>query len=159
MGAFWGAQTGPNPTDRAKNGTKHHLLVEGHGIPLAARVTAANTHDVTQLIALVDAVPAVRGKRGAPRRRPRRIYGDRAYDSARHRTLLWLRGIEPHLAARNTVHGSGLGVYRWVVERTIAWLHQFKRLRISYERLAEIHEAFLTLGCCLICVNALLGRF
>lgn len=101
----------------------------------------------------------MRGRRGAPRRRPRRIYGDRAYDSARHRTLLWLRGIEPHLAARHTGHGSGLGVYRWVVERTLSWLHQFKRLRIRYERLAEIHEAFLTLGCCLICLNAILGRF
>ena len=135
------------------------MLVDGNGIPLAARVTAANTHDVTQLIELVDAVPPVRGKRGAPRRRPKRLYGDRAYDSRVHRMRLWIRGIEPHLAARQTAHGSGLGVYRWVVERTIAWLHQFKRLRIRYERRAEIHEAFLTLGCCPICLDALLGRF
>ena len=76
-----------------------------------------------------------------------------------HRMLLWIRGIEPHLAARHAQHGSGLGVYRWVVERTIAWLHQFKRLRIRYERRAEIHEAFLTLGCCLICLNVLLVGF
>jgi len=60
-------------------------------------------------------------------------------------------GTEPVLAKRRTSHGSGLGVYRWVMERTLSWLHQFRRLRIRYERLPEIHEAFLTIGCALIC--------
>lgn len=64
-------------------------------------------------------------------------------------------GIKPVLAKRRTEHGSGLGVYRWVVERTISWLHQFRRLRIRYERLPEIHEAFLSIGCALICWNFL----
>ena len=48
-------------------------------------------------------------------------------------------------------HGSRLGVYRWVVERTLGWLHQFRRLRVRYERRADIHEAFLSIGCSLIC--------
>jgi transposase len=61
------------------------------------------------------------------------------------------RRITPRIAKRHTPHGSGLGIYRWVVERTIAWLHQFRRLRIRYERYPEIHEAFLSLGCILIC--------
>jgi transposase len=100
---------------------------------------------------LVDAIPPVRGKPGRPRQRPMRVYGDRAYDSAAHRHDLRTRGITPVLAKRRTEHGSGLGVYRWVVERTLAWLHQFRRLRIRYERLSEIHEAFLTIGCTLIC--------
>lgn len=47
-------------------------------------------------------------------------------------------------------HGSGLGVFRWVVERTLAWLHRFRRLALRYERRADVHEAFLTLGCALI---------
>ena len=51
----------------------------------------------------------------------------------------------------NSEHGSGLGRYRWVVERTFAWLHQFKRLLVRYDRHADIHEAFLALGCCLVC--------
>jgi transposase len=55
------------------------------------------------------------------------------------------------IAKRNTPDGSGLGVHRWVVEQTIAWLHQCRRLRIRYERRPEIHEAFLSLGCILIC--------
>jgi transposase len=57
------------------------------------------------------------------------------------------------LARRGTPHGSGLGVYRWVVERTLAWLHQFRRLRTRYDRRADIHEGFLALGCSLICWN------
>jgi transposase len=52
---------------------------------------------------------------------------------------------------RRTEHGSGLGRWRWVVERTFAWLNQFRRLRIRYDKRADIHEAFLSLGCALIC--------
>ena len=59
------------------------------------------------------------------------------------------------IARRATKHGSGLGRFRWVVERTFAWLHQFRRLLVRYERRAEIHEAFLALGCCLICSRRL----
>jgi transposase len=114
-------------------------------------VTGANAHDVTQLVPLVEASPPVRGKRGRPRRKPESIDGDRGYDSDPHRRALRGRGIAPKLAKRRTPHGSGLGKYRWVVERTLSWLHQFRRLRIRYERLSEVHEAFLTLGCALIC--------
>jgi transposase len=106
---------------------------------------------VTQLVPLVDAVPPVCGKVGRPRRRPDKVQGDRGYDSEPHRQQLRCRGIKPLLAERFARHGSGLGVYRWVVERTISWLHQMRRLRIRWERLAEVHEAFLSIGCCLIC--------
>ena len=127
------------------------MVTDANGIPLAATLTGANAHDVTQLVPLVDAIPPVRGKRGRPRRRPDRVQGDRAYDSEAHRDQLRQRGIEPVLAKRNTDHGSGLGVYRWVVERSLSWLHQFRRLRVRCERRPEIHEAFLTLGCIVIC--------
>src|SRR5208282_310062 len=82
---FWGDQTGPNPTDRRKAGSKHHVVTDGNGIPLVARVTAANANDVTQLLLLIDAIPSVGGKPGAPKRRPERAYADRAYDSEPHR--------------------------------------------------------------------------
>jgi transposase len=120
-------------------------------VPLAAVLSGANRHDVTQLVPLVDAIPPVRGKVGRPRRRPDTVQGDRGYDSEPHRQQLRRRGIEPLLAERLTPHGSGLGVYRWVVERTISWLHQMRRLRIRWERLPEVHEAFLSIGCSLIC--------
>ncbi len=146
-----GKKTGPNPTDKAKAGSKHQVITDAQGIPLATLLTSANTNDVTQLIPLVDAIPPVRGKRGRPRRRPESVYGDRGFDSDAHRRTLRARGIRPRIAKRNTPHGSGLGVYRWVVERTIAWLHQFRRLRLRSERRPEIHEAFLSIGCSLIC--------
>jgi len=118
---------------------------------LAALLTSANTNDITQLKPLVTGIPAVRGQRGRPRRRPQRVQGDRGYDSEPHRRWLRALGIQPVLAKRNTPHGSGLGIFRWVVERTLAWLHQFRRLRIRYERRPDIHEAFMSLACALIC--------
>jgi transposase len=118
---------------------------------LASSVTGANAHDVTQLVPLLDAIPPVRGRRGRPRRRPQRLQGDRAYDSEPHRRQLRRRRVKPVLAKRNTEHGSGLGVYRWVVERTISWLHQMRRLRTRFERRDDLHDAFLTLGCIVVC--------
>ena len=118
---------------------------------MAAILTPANRNDVTQLIPLVDAIPSVPGRPGHPRRRPKRLYADRAYDSQIHRMALWARGIAPAIPHRNTEHGSGLGKRRWVVERTISWLRQFRRLRVRYDRRADIHSAFLTLACAMIC--------
>ena len=147
-----GEKTGPNPTDRRKAGSKHHVLTDADGIPLVATLTAANRPDITQLLDLVDAMPAIGGRPGPPRRRPRRVQGDRGYDSERHRHELRQRGITPVIAYRyRGGHGSGLGRTRWVVERTFAWLHRFRRLAVRYERRPSIHEAFLTLGCALIC--------
>jgi transposase len=79
------------------------------------------------------------------------VLGDRGYDAEAIRRGLRDRRIVPFLAKRNTEHGSGLGRWCWVVERTFAWLNQFRRLRVRYEKRADIHEAFLSLGCTLIC--------
>ena len=144
-------KTGPNPTNRRRPGSKHHLLTDAQGIPLSVILTKANRHDVTQLLPLIEAIPPIRGKRGCPRRKPKLVQADRAYDSDPHRAALRARGIKSEIARRRTQHGSGLGKTRWVVERTIAWLHWFRRLRIRYERLPSIHEAFLKIGCSLIC--------
>ena len=122
-------------------------------------MTGGNRNDVTQLLPLLDRVPAVAGLPGRPRQRPDRVVADRGYDHDKYRRLLWARGIKPVIARRNTQHGSGIGQHRWVVERTISWLHQMKRLLVRYERRAEIHEAFLALGCCLICLRRLTNSF
>lgn len=87
-----GEKTGKSPVDRAKLGSKHHLLVEAKGVPLAATLTGANRHDITQLLHLVENIPSVRGKRGRPRRKPEQVQGDRAYDSEPHRRALRKRG-------------------------------------------------------------------
>lgn len=127
------------------------MVTDAHGIPLAATLTGANAHDVTQLLPLIDAIPEVRGQRGRPRKRPHCVQGDRGYDSQPHRQQLRQRGITPVLAKRNTEHGSGLGTTRWIVERTISWLHQLRRLRTRFDRRDDIHAAFLTLGCIVVC--------
>jgi len=69
-GSFWGRQTGPNPTDRAKLGSKRHLICDARGVPLAIQLTGANRNDSQQALALVDAIPALQGQRGRPRHRP-----------------------------------------------------------------------------------------
>src|SRR5436190_9172097 len=79
----------------------------------------------------------------------------RGYDAAAIRRGLRARHIVPCVAMRRTAHGSGLGRWRWVVERTFAWLNQFRRLRVRYDKRADIHEAFLSLGCALICWQSL----
>jgi len=145
--------------DRRKPGSKHHILTDAHGVPIVAKTTAANRHDVTELLNLVNDVPAIKGKPGAPRYRFDELYADRAYDSEADRQALRDIGTTPCIPKRRSEHGSGLGQVRWAVERTISWLHQFRRLRIRCERRLDIHDAFLTIGCILICHRILKDSF
>ena len=141
--------------DRGKPGSKHPLITCGRGNPLAAKSTAANVNDISEFIPLVDAVPPVRGRRGRPRRRPAHVYGDRAYQSRSSRAELRRRKVKARVARPQDPHGSGLGRRRWVVERTISWMHQHRRLRVRYERRDDIHQAFLSIGCSVICFKQL----
>ncbi|WP_407699919.1 IS5 family transposase [Streptomyces liliiviolaceus] len=154
-----GAHTGPSPVDRARPGSKHHLIVDRHGTPLIVSLTSGNRHDVTQLMPLLDAIPRIRGVRGRPRHRPGRLFADRGYDYDKYRRLLRARGITPKIARKGSDHGSGLGKTRWVVERTFAWLHQFKRLRIRYEIRADLHLGLLQLDCSILCLRRLRTSF
>lgn len=112
-----GDHVGPSPVDRARPGSQHHVIVDQHGTPLTVSVTRGNRHDVTQLIPSLEAIPRIRGLRGRPRDRPKRLYADRSYDSDKYRRLLWARGIKPVIAGRGVAHGSGLGCTRWEVDR------------------------------------------
>jgi transposase len=118
---------------------------------LAWTATPGNRNDITQLLPLLDRIPRVAGRAGRPRQRPALLVADRGYDFDKYRRLLRARGIRHRIARRQTDHGSGLGRWRWPVERTFAWLHAFRRLAICYERRPDIHQALLGLGCCLIC--------
>ena len=151
-----GSATGPSPVDRARSGSKHHLLVDATGIPLAWTLTGGNRNDVTQLMPLIDKIPPVRGRVGRPRRRPDELLADRGYDHDKYRRLVRAKGIKPVIARRGTPHGSGLGTRRYVVERTIALLHWFRRLRVRWEIRDDIHEAFLTLAAAIICWRRLI---
>ena len=106
---------------------------------------------MTQLIPLVEAIPPVRGKPGAPLRKPKQVMGDRAYHDDGRRMSLSCRGIATAIARRGQPHGSGLGIFRYVAEQTLALLHQFRRLRTRFDKRDDIHEAFMDLGCSMIC--------
>jgi hypothetical protein len=114
-------------------------------------VTGGNRNDVSQLLPLIHAVLPIRGKRGRPRQRPDVLYADRSYDQNVYRRQVRELGIRPLIARRGTEHGSGLGKNRWVVEAAFALLRCFRRLRICWAIRADIHQAFLTLGCAITC--------
>ncbi len=88
--ALWGLLTGPSPVDRSRTGSKHHLVVDATGIPLAVALTGGNRNDVTQLIPLLDDLHArpVSGKVGRPRQKPDLLLADRGYDHDKYRRLL-----------------------------------------------------------------------
>jgi transposase len=151
--------TGKNPTDRGKKGTKRHLLVDGKGTPLAVRITAANRNESLEAMNLVDDIPSIHGRRGRPRRKPKALYGDRAYGTKRNQEGLKERRIEDHLARPRTPHGSGLGQIRWVVERSLAWVGQARRLKVRYDKLPSIHRAFHFLQLARICCTILQRDF
>ena len=129
------------------------MLADRQGIPLALDLTGANVADCHELAPLLAAVPPIHRPRGRPRRRPEKLHGDKAYDSARCRTVLRARRILARIARRGIDSSERLGRVRWVIERTLAWFGQFRRLAIRYERRLDIHRAWHDLAAGLICWN------
>jgi transposase len=150
-----GAATGPSPVDRRKEGTKHTLLVDRHGVPLAIRTAGANASDHRRIIPLIWESPEVGGKPGRPKELPDEAHTDRGYDSEGTRGPLRWPGIEPHIPKRKAPHGSGRGKVRWVVERTISRLKGPRRLRVRYDRLGVIIDAWTALAAGVICFRIL----
>ncbi|MBP3982621.1 IS5 family transposase [Acidovorax sp. JG5] len=151
-----GPYTGSNPTDRGKLGSKRHIITDRQGIPLIFCVTGANRHDSVVFDELVDALPAVGGKRGRRRRWPEKLHADKGYDYPRGRAHLKRRGIQDRIARKGIERNDRLGRHRWVVERTHAWLAAFGKLRTRFERRIDVHVALLSLACCVICIRNLL---
>jgi transposase len=148
-----GALTGPNPTDRGKPGTKRHVLVDAHGIPLALLLSPANIHDSRLFAPLIDAVPPIRQCAGRPRKRPAKLHADKAYDYDHCRRAARRRGIVPRIARRGIESSERLGLHRWVIERTLAWFARFRRLTVRYERRLDILLGFHLLAAGLICLR------
>jgi transposase len=126
-------------------------VVERRGIPLVIRQTGANRQESMLFEEMLDAIPPIRQPNGRRRKRPAKLHADNGYDYPRCRQALGKRHIKVRIARKGRDSSQRLGRHRWVVERTFAWLNRFRRLAIRYERRADIHQAFLTLGCALIC--------
>ena len=125
-------------------------MVDAQGLPLAIQLGPANEHDSKRFEELLDSIQPVSGRRGPPRKRPTKLHADKGYDFPRCRRACRDRSITPRIARRGLESRERLGRYRWIVERTLAWLHQFRRLAVRYERRSDIHRAFLSLACALI---------
>ncbi|MFF5727368.1 transposase [[Kitasatospora] papulosa] len=125
--------------------------IHGRGTPLKVITSAANVNDVTQTLALVDGIPPVAGRLGRPRRRPEALLGDKGYDSNPSRRELRKRRILPVISRKGSPNIKGLGKLRYVVEQTFALLHQFRHFAVRWERRTELHDAFVSLACSLIC--------
>lgn len=139
-----GNKVGKNPTDKAKAGTKRHVVVDGKGIPLSVMTSGANVHDSMVFEELLDSItPIKRPGRGRPRKRPEKLHADKAYDDKKCARVLKKRGIKRRIARKGVESSQKLGRHRWVVERTFSWLGQNRRMSKDYERLCASAEALV----------------
>jgi putative transposase len=149
-----GTATGPNPTDRAKCGTKRHLLIDGQGAPLGLHLTGANRHDMKGLAELLS--KGLIGPRPKPTARKRQhLCLDKAYDYDEIAHLVARLGYVAHIKRRGQGDQPGIGeplypARRWKVERTISWLNNMRKLRIRWEKKAENYQALVMLASALI---------
>jgi putative transposase len=147
--------TGPNPTDRAKKGTKRTMLTDGNGIPLAVVVDGANRNDDKLLAATLDGIVLARPASGEEEEESaEHLCLDAGYDSEAVRGEAELRGYEAHIRPRDKnkrskdeKHHPGAKARRWVVERTHSWLNRSRRLLVRWEKKTENYLAFVHLAC------------
>jgi len=124
--------TGPNPTDRAKLGTKRHLLTDGQGIPLSVVITAANTHDMKAATNTLDNIVVKRPYSKINKER-QNLCLDKGYDFLEIENSVIKKGYCPHIPHRgeqtitNSSHHNHIR-RRWVVERTNSWHNRFRKL-------------------------------
>jgi hypothetical protein len=109
--------------------------------------------DEKPLPGMIDAMPTVRMPRGRPRRKPAELVGDRGYGFAATIAEVVQRRIRSLLAPRGSEHGSGLGKVRYVIEQTMSWMGNFRRIKLCYERTGAHWQAFNELAACIICAN------
>ena len=129
-------------------------VADSHGLPVSLCIESASLHEVKLVEStLVEMVIA---------EAPQNLVGDNAYDSDKLDTELSQYGIEliaPHRSNRKnkTQDGRRLRRYhrRWKIERLFAWLQNFRRLVVRYERYAANFLGMLHLGCCLILMRYL----
>ena len=140
------------------------LVTDGDGTPLAVHLDSASPAEVKLLETTLAKISVGKaGIAGAPRRKPERLIADRAYDSNGLRARLAGRGIQPIIPARKTslaaTHQDGRPLRRyarrWKIERTFAWLLNFRRITVRWERLDHIYGAFVHLACAFIVLRRL----
>jgi transposase len=148
-----GDLTGPNPTDRAKRGTKYHLAVDG-GRWCAGGLRRHRGQRQRHARLRAPVPDRLRG-----RGRIRTVFADKGYDAGRHRGLCRRFGAEPRIHTRGQPHGSGLGKRRWPVERSLTWLLENRRLALRYDRLDFVVWSLLQAACIFLVAGRLSREF
>lgn len=149
---FEGAKRGPNPTDRAKQGTKKSVLVEQDGAPLGVAIAGANVHD-TKLLA--ETIEAIVVERPDPEEVPQNLCLDKGYDNPTGEAACEAGGYIPHIRRIGEEKLDDVGkkshpARRWVVERTIAWLQKCRAILIRYDKKAGNYLGLIQLACALL---------
>jgi putative transposase len=148
-----GKKTGPNPTDRAKLGTKRSLLTDGDGVPLSLAVSGANTHDIKLLEETLGGLIIIPAKKIE-----QHLCADKAYDSEKAREEIQNLGYEDHIRSRGEKKiakmKNGTKARRWVVERTHSWFNRYRRLFIRWEKKSKNYEALLHFACAVVAFRA-----
>ncbi len=147
-----GEQTGANPTDRGKKGTKRHLLTEAQGLPIGLTVTGANVHDKTQVETVLESMPLLPPY--PDEENPQHYCADKGYDYQDVRWVIRYYGYEDHIKSRGEevqdLKLPGYRARRWVCERTHGWMNRFRRILTRWEKKADNYLAFLHLVCACI---------
>lgn len=143
---------GPNPTDRAKAGTKRSILVEAGGGPLSVVVSGANVHDTKLLRATLEAVVV---QRPSPTEQPQHLCLDKGYDNPTGHGAAAEYGYQPHIRRIGEEKLDDAGekrfpARRWVVERTLAWLSKCRAILVRYDKKAKNYSAMVQFACALI---------
>jgi transposase len=151
---------------RKGKGTTWMLVIDGHGLPLGFHLASATTAEIKLAEQTLDTVRVSR-PRGRPKRRPEKLVADRGYDSSAFRRALRQRGICTCIppTRRPTTWRAKRGRpvlartadyrQRYKVERTFAWLGNFRRLLIRWEHLSSVYRSFCTVAVLLICLRRL----
>jgi transposase len=147
-----GDLTDPNPTDRAKRGTKYHTAVDGDGVAVACATTATNVNDTLVFERLFHAAFAATA-------RIRTVFADRGYDAEHHRDLCRRFGAELQIHKRARPRGLGLGQWRWPVERSNAWLLENRRFALRHDRLGFIIQSLTQAACVFLVAQRLARQF
>jgi transposase len=131
------------------------VICDANGIPLVIAVGPANQRDEELVEPMLKQFPPIPDRKGKKQKKPKALQGDRGYGFVHIIKMVVRLAIVSLLALRGSPHGSGLGKTRYVVERTLAWLGNNRRLKLCYERTGERFRGFHVLAACVICSNRL----
>lgn len=131
------------------------MISDAQGIPLLVHTTPANIRDDIPAVEMVESMPPIKQPRGRPRRKPGELIGDRGYGFAWIIQAIVALGIVSLLCPRGSPHGSGLGKRRYVIERTLSWLGNFRRVKLCYEKTGVHFQAFHNLAAGIVCAGRL----